>query len=289
MHDSHTPQVLKLQIGLAALTALGMMLGLMGWLIPALRLSGLLAAASAALAFFLTEIPFLLKVRRRDPAILLPAVGLLWVRAFALGAGFACGLIHFRDCVAGSQSPIKAWQRALKRFLDLALGGVTLALMAAPMALIALAVRLSSRGPVIFAQTRTGQDGRPFRIFKFRTMVDGAEALLPNLVDLDHLAEPVFKLEEDPRVTRVGHFLRRWSLDELPQLINVLVGQMSLVGPWPEQIEVVARYSDTQRGRLAVKPGMTGPMQVNGRGALASRRGWRWRWITSSVTRCAVT
>jgi len=100
-------------------------------------------------------------------------------------------------------------------------------------------------------------------------MIDHAEAVLPQLVDLDALAAPAFKLPHDPRVTRVGRFLRRWSLDELPQFFNVLAGDMSLVGPRPEELAVVARYTDDQRRRLAVKPGMTGPMQVNGRGDLS--------------------
>jgi lipopolysaccharide/colanic/teichoic acid biosynthesis glycosyltransferase len=99
-------------------------------------------------------------------------------------------------------------------------------------------------------------------------MVCDAEARLPELVSLDLLPEPVFKLERDPRVTRIGRILRRTSLDELPQLANVLKGEMSLVGPRPEQVELVERYGPEQRFRLDVKPGMTGPMQVFGRGAL---------------------
>ena len=129
-------------------------------------------------------------------------------------------------------------------------------------------MKLDSPGPIFFRQTRVGQDGRAFRIFKFRTMIDHAEEILPELVNLEALPQPAFKLRSDPRVTRVGRLLRRWSLDEVPQLFNVLAGEMSLVGPRPEQAEVVARYTDDQRRRLAVKPGMTGPMQVNGRGDL---------------------
>ena len=105
-------------------------------------------------------------------------------------------------------------------------------------------------------------------MLKFRTMLPTAETELPKLVRLDELEEPMFKLEDDPRVTRVGRLLRRLSLDELPQLINVLRGQMSIVGPRPEQIELVERYRPEHRFRLTVKPGMTGPMQVNGRGQL---------------------
>ena len=269
MRDSHTPQALKLQMGLAALTLVAflatVLASLAGWRLSAPALAVCLLAA---LVFGLTEIPFLVKVWRRDRGVTLPAVGLLWVRAFALGTGFATGLIHFRGRFAGSRSPIAGWQRVVKRLMDVSLGSLTLILMALPMAAIALLVKLDSPGPVFFRQTRVGQDGRPFRIFKFRTMVDRAEEMLPQLVDLEALSQPAFKLQSDPRVTRAGRILRRWSLDEVPQLLNVLAGEMSLVGPRPEQVEVVARYTDDHRRRLAVKPGMTGPMQVSGRGDL---------------------
>jgi lipopolysaccharide/colanic/teichoic acid biosynthesis glycosyltransferase len=190
------------------------------------------------------------------------------MRAFALGTGFALGLICFRGRFAGRRSLIAGWQRIVKRLVDVVLGGGTLVVMALPMAGIALLVKLNSPGPVFFRQTRVGQDGRPFRILKFRTMVEGAEELLPQLVDLAGLQQPAFKIKHDPRVTGIGRFLRRYSLDELPQLVNVLLGEMSLVGPRPEEAAVVERYTDDQRRRLAVKPGLTGPMQVNGRGDL---------------------
>jgi lipopolysaccharide/colanic/teichoic acid biosynthesis glycosyltransferase len=136
------------------------------------------------------------------------------------------------------------------------------------MLLIALAIKLDSRGPVLFRQRRAGQGGRPFTILKLRTMVDGAERLLPELLDVDALAGPAFKLRADPRVTRVGRLLRRLSLDELPQLLNVLAGQMSLVGPRPEETWLVKRYAEAERVRVQMRPGMTGPMQVHGRGEL---------------------
>ena len=135
--------------------------------------------------------------------------------------------------------------------------------------LVALVIKLDSRGPVIYSQRRAGIRGRPFRIRKFRTMVRDAEEQLEALVPFAELSEPMFKLPNDPRVTRVGRFLRRWSIDELPQLFNVLAGQMSLVGPRPEQIDLVERYAPEHRFRLSVKPGMTGPMQIYGRGALS--------------------
>jgi exopolysaccharide biosynthesis polyprenyl glycosylphosphotransferase len=156
----------------------------------------------------------------------------------------------------------------LKRIFDLVGSTFALLLSAPVLPLIALAIKLDSRGPVFFTQERAGIGGRPFRIIKFRTMDASAEERLHEVVRLDELEEPMFKLKSDPRVTRVGRFLRRTSLDELPQLLNVLRGQMSIVGPRPEQLELVARYRAEDRVRLDVKPGMTGPMQVSGRGSL---------------------
>ena len=156
----------------------------------------------------------------------------------------------------------------LKRALDVTVALVALVVLAPLMIPIALAIKLDSSGPVFFTQLRAGQNGRPFRIRKFRTMISDAESQLPELVPFDALRDPMFKLPADPRVTRVGRFLRRTSLDELPQLANVLNGQMSLVGPRPEQVELVDRYAPDQLFRLAVRPGLTGPMQVYGRGRL---------------------
>jgi exopolysaccharide biosynthesis polyprenyl glycosylphosphotransferase len=157
----------------------------------------------------------------------------------------------------------------LKRMLDLSIAGVMLLVASALLVLIILAIRLCRAGPAFYVQTRVGLGGRRFEIVKFRTMSPDAEALLPTLVQFDALAEPAFKLPADPRVTRLGRFLRRTSLDELPQLLNVLRGDMSLVGPRPEQVELVQRYRPEHLFRLAVKPGITGPMQVFGRGELS--------------------
>jgi lipopolysaccharide/colanic/teichoic acid biosynthesis glycosyltransferase len=154
----------------------------------------------------------------------------------------------------------------LKRGLDL-LVGIPLALLGAPLfPIIALAIWLEDRGPTLFVQNRAGRDGAPFRLLKFRTMHVGADRSLEEF--LDDLPEPMFKFREDPRVTRVGRILRRLSLDELPQIWNLLRGDMSLVGPRPEQLELVERYSPEHRFRLDVKPGLTGPMQIHGRGEL---------------------
>jgi len=157
---------------------------------------------------------------------------------------------------------------ALKRAMDLAIGGALLVLCAPVIGLIALWILLDSGRPVLFRQRRCGKDGVLFTMVKFRTMVQGAEEQLGELVDLEKLDEPAFKIADDPRVTRAGRTLRRYSLDELPQFWNVVRGDMSLVGPRPEEEAVVALYDERQRLRLGVQPGMTGPMQVYGRGDL---------------------
>lgn len=157
----------------------------------------------------------------------------------------------------------------LKRCLDVAVSATMLVILTPLLLVIAAAIKLDSRGPVFFVQLRAGRDRQPFRMAKFRTMVADAEHRLPELVDFEQLIDPVFKIERDPRVTRVGRLLRRTSLDELPQLFNVLVGSMSIVGPRPEQLELVERYPPEHLIRFAVKPGLTGPMQVYGRGHLS--------------------
>ena len=190
----------------------------------------------------------------------------LIVRALALGAGLVVGFARFAGRSDAHIAPMSGLNRFLKRMMDVVGSAVGLLLTLPVMAVIGVAIKLGSKGPALFTQWRAGENGRPFKIIKFRTMVDGAEEKLDDLVDLAHLPAPAFKLHDDPRVTRVGRFLRRTSLDELPQFWNVLKGEMSLVGPRPEEVRVVQLYNDWHRQRLAVKPGMTGPMQVNGRG-----------------------
>ena len=156
----------------------------------------------------------------------------------------------------------------LKRAFDIAVALVALVVTLPLFLLSGLAILVESGLPIFFRQTRGGEHARPFQMLKFRTMVRDAEAMLPELVCFDELADPMFKLKADPRVTRVGGVLRRTSIDELPQLINVLRGEMSIVGPRPEQLDLVERYAPEHQFRLAVKPGITGPMQVYGRGEL---------------------
>ncbi|WP_376788436.1 undecaprenyl-phosphate glucose phosphotransferase [Thermoflexus sp.] len=160
------------------------------------------------------------------------------------------------------------WQFRLKRAMDLVLAALLLLLSAPLMALIALAIKLDSPGPVIFRQVRVGKEGRLFTMYKFRTMRVGAEQEQERLRALNEASGPLFKIRNDPRVTRVGRILRRLSLDELPQLINVLKGEMSLVGPRPPVPAEVEAYKPWQRQRLAAVPGMTGLWQISGRSDL---------------------
>jgi exopolysaccharide biosynthesis polyprenyl glycosylphosphotransferase len=156
-----------------------------------------------------------------------------------------------------------------KTVFDRVLGGLLLLATAPLLALLAVAVRADSPGPVLFRQTRVGIDGRRFTMLKFRSMVRDAEERRDDLLDLDEGNGVLFKVRRDPRVTRVGSLLRRFSLDELPQLINVLRGDMSLVGPRPPLPEEVAEYDGDAVRRLRVRPGMTGLWQVSGRSDLS--------------------
>lgn len=157
------------------------------------------------------------------------------------------------------------WKAAVKRVLDLAIV-LLLGVLSLPVLLLAiLAVRLDDGGPVFFVQRRVGKDGRLFRLYKFRTMVVDAEDRLKDLQELNEAGQHFFKIREDPRVTRVGRFLRKWSIDEIPQFWNVIRGDMSMVGPRPPIPMEVARYEPWHRRRLRIKPGITGVWQISGR------------------------
>ena len=159
-------------------------------------------------------------------------------------------------------------QRLVKRAFDILVSGLALLLSAPVLGLIALAVRLDSPGPALLRQDRAGENGRLFKMFKFRSMVIDAEKRSAEAVRYDEKGRLLHKNPDDPRITRVGHILRRTSLDEVPQLINVLRGEMSLVGPRPELPGLVEAYEPWQRKRFAVPQGMTGWWQVNGRSDL---------------------
>jgi lipopolysaccharide/colanic/teichoic acid biosynthesis glycosyltransferase len=153
----------------------------------------------------------------------------------------------------------------IKRSIDILLAGGGVLFLSPLFLLIAILIRLDSEGPIIFRQTRIGKRGRPFTFFKFRSMFTGADVLKPTLLALNEADYPLFKIRNDPRVTRVGRILRKTSFDELPQLWNVLRGDMTLIGPRPHLPEEVEHYSERQRMRLAVEPGITCLWQVSRR------------------------
>jgi lipopolysaccharide/colanic/teichoic acid biosynthesis glycosyltransferase len=167
----------------------------------------------------------------------------------------------------------KAIVTFVQRLLDLALTTVAMIVLAPLFAVISILIKLDTRGPVLFRQRRVGKDGIEFTCYKFRSMVVNAEDLKEQLVPHNDGGGLLFKLHNDPRVTRTGRWLRRLSLDELPQLYNVLIGQMSLVGPRPALPCEVAKYTDRHRRRLAVAPGLTGLWQVSGRSDLPFETG----------------
>lgn len=156
----------------------------------------------------------------------------------------------------------------MKRAIDVAVASVLLVLLAPVFVAVAAAVRLTSAGPVIYRQTRIGRDGRPFAFWKFRSMYADADAQRNDLEAHNEAVGPIFKIRDDPRVTPVGYWLRRLSLDELPQLCHVWSGKMSLVGPRPHLPDEVAAYGDRERRRLYVKPGITCIREVSGRSEL---------------------
>jgi len=160
------------------------------------------------------------------------------------------------------------WQGRLKRLSDVVASLLLLALIIPLIALVAITIKLDSPGPILIRQQRLGRRGIPFQVLKFRSMVANAEQLRSGLADLNEATPPLFKIRHDPRLTRAGRHLRRLSLDELPQLVNVLLGQMSLVGPRPPFAHEVQEDALRQSLRLKFPPGMTGLWQVSGRSDL---------------------
>jgi lipopolysaccharide/colanic/teichoic acid biosynthesis glycosyltransferase len=160
------------------------------------------------------------------------------------------------------------WQLAIKRLMDI-VGSLLLLVLLAPLLLIfACAIAFTSSGPILYRQGRVGRDGRSFTMFKFRSMYERAHEERENHDHMNEATGPVFKIREDPRITSVGRLIRRTSIDELPQLVNVLFGQMSLVGPRPPLPEECTHYGEREMGRLLVKPGITCNWQVSGRSDL---------------------
>ena len=175
----------------------------------------------------------------------------------------ADGFLHF-----AAVSP-KPHQMAMKRLFDICVSAVALWTLLPLLAVVALAVKLTSKGPIFFKQLRTGQNGKPFYMLKFRSMVVNAEELKAKLAAQNEQTGPVFKMKNDPRITGIGRFIRKFSIDELPQFINVLRGEMSIVGPRPPVPSEVAKYETWQRRRLSVRPGLTCIWQVSGRNQIS--------------------
>jgi exopolysaccharide biosynthesis polyprenyl glycosylphosphotransferase len=174
-----------------------------------------------------------------------------------------------REAPDASQLPLRDpgsyGYRVAKRLLDVALALLGLVLLLPLLPAIIALIKLDSPGPILFRQKRVGQGGRLFTCYKFRSMVPDAESLKAELVKMNEATGPAFKIRNDPRITAIGHFLRRSSLDEVPQLFNVLSGEMSMVGPRPQIPTEVALYEPWHRGRLAVTPGITCLWQISGR------------------------
>jgi len=173
------------------------------------------------------------------------------------------GYIHYLNV------DTKPLQWAIKRWFDMTASATALWILSPLFLAVALLIKLTSRGPILFLQERVGLHGKTFYLFKFRSMVAAAETLKESLLTQNEQQGPVFKIKNDPRVTTIGRFIRRYSIDELPQLVNVLRGEMSVVGPRPPVPSEVVRYESWQRRRLSVRPGLTCIWQVSGRNEIS--------------------
>src|ERR1051325_7080828 len=180
-----------------------------------------------------------------------------------------------RPVLVFRSAPADSWERVAKQTLDF-IGAAIFLIVSSPLFVgFALAVKFSSKGPIFFRQERAGLNGRPFMMLKFRSMISNAEQRKHEIERLNEMEGPVFKVTNDPRVTPIGRFLRKWSIDEWPQMINVLRGEMSLVGPRPLPVDEVKRFDDVaDRRRLSVKPGLTCLWQVSGRNTITSFKEW---------------
>ncbi|MFO1476978.1 MAG: sugar transferase [Verrucomicrobiota bacterium] len=180
-----------------------------------------------------------------------------------------------RPLLVFRSAPEASWQGVLKQIIDVA-GALVLVVLLSPLLIaIALLIRFTSPGPILFRQQRSGLNGRPFTIYKFRTMVTDAEQRKHELAAMNEMSGPVFKLTADPRITPLGRWLRKFSLDEFPQLFNVIRGEMSLVGPRPLPVDETRRFNDlAHRRRLSVKPGLTCLWQISGRNNVKDFKDW---------------
>ena len=256
-NDSHTPQTLKVQI---------VMVGLLLVLVPAAILwsSARWAAASVAALFVVAALPFMWRIARHDPAVALVSPAFIFCRAASLGAGLAAGLVGLSRRISPRRAPISAAGRLVKRAIDVVGSLLGLVLTGPLIALLAVAISLDTPGPVFHICERAGERGRPFRLIKLRTSRVDERRAPGKGTGRRSITQPARDPAGDRTITGVGRLLRRFRLDALPQLWNVLKGEMSLVGPLPQETHVVQHYEDRQRLRLAVRPGMTGPAQVEG-------------------------
>lgn len=261
LSDSHTLTSQRWQILLLGLIGI---FGIIGFVMP----GGWWFSLLGLVLFYITAMSLLKQIAQRDNSVLWVAYPLLLIRSFAQILGLAVGITFPPTTRGRGAVGLNLPSRFFKRLLD-AIGGTIGLIISTPIIIsVAIAIKLEDGGRIFFVQERVGENGKPFRMIKLRTMVEGAENQVDKVLLDNLLNAPTFKIRNDPRVTRVGRFLRRWSLDEIPQFWNVILGEMSLVGPRPEETWVVGQYNDEHRQRLAVKPGLTGPMQVDGRGEL---------------------
>ncbi|MHB8132796.1 MAG: sugar transferase [Anaerolineaceae bacterium] len=263
LSDTYTPASQRWQIVILAVFLLSLIFGLFWhWL-------WILASFSLVL-FYLSAVPFIKLLLKNDNKIIAVSLVLLIVRAGALGFGLLYGFLFPPKTVTPYEQGPGILESVAKRLMDI-LGSIIGIILSAPFVGIAAAfIAIDSKGSVFYTQMRAGKNGKPFRLYKLRTMVVTADQMVEEQLKQNSLINEnsTHKNANDPRVTRVGRFLRRWSLDEIPQFWNILKGEMSLVGPRPEETRVVAKYTDHQRQRLVVKPGLTGPMQISGRADL---------------------
>lgn len=285
--DSYTPQTLKLQILLIFISLLSTFVWLTQPWFSITNLSGILGwtAIISFLILFITTIPFTLTAARKD--FLVGVVSPIYLigrsLVFLFGSGWGL-IIFFTESIRKKTYPI------IKRIFDISFALLILILLSPALLLIAILIKLTSPGPIIFSHQRLGKSGKYFTFYKFRTMVENADTMKEEMRHLSPHGGPVFKIKNDPRITRFGYFLRKWSLDELPQFFNVVNGTMSLVGPRPlpqEDIEHpellnpkrtmnVDQVKDWLVLRQTVLPGLTGLWQVSGRSELPLEGWMKW-------------
>ena len=183
-------------------------------------------------------------------------------------------ITHGLPVLIYSTTPLKVWQQLIKRVFDILVSGTMLILLLPIFIFIAVAIKLTSKGPVIYRSKRVGLNKKTFNFYKFRTMVVGAEQLKERLMDQNVMQKIVFKVKDDPRITSIGKFLRKFSLDELPQLWSVFRGDMAVVGPRPPLVSELDKFESWHRRKLSVKPGLTCLWQISGRSEITDFDEW---------------